>query len=193
MLAITCLKAQDIQVEVSHKYPRLVGLANSFVYLYGGMVPVFDLQYQQNRINDGSFYMFGLGGFSVPNKNEHSVSLEYMLDYKNISSDSQRTRWNSFALYLGPRFYSDKRFLKYSFSAKFGGELVYVSDEVALKPDVSLGLSFGFPLANSRIMFEAAYHPIKKVIGDNILKSYYSLNVLWLIFLPEREVWTTNY
>ncbi len=55
MLAITCLKAQDIQVEVSHKYPRLVGLANSFVYLYGGMVPAFDLQYQQNRINDGSF------------------------------------------------------------------------------------------------------------------------------------------
>lgn len=193
VFGILILKSQDIEVEVTHKYPRLISLSSSFFYFYGGIAPGCDMQYQQNFISNGSFIMFGLGGFSVPSLDAQSTSLEYRLDYKNISFDNNNTKWNSFGLYLGPRFYSDKGFFKYSFSARLGGELIYLNDDVAIKPDVAVGLSLGIPLANSRILFEAAYHPIKKIIADYTLKPYYSLNLLWLLYLPEREVWTTNY
>lgn len=187
------MRSQDIQVEVTHKYPTLINVSSSFFYFYGGFSPVFDLQYQQNYLNNGSFIMFGLGGFSVPALDVQSTSLEYRLDYKNISYNDDNTKWNEFALYLGPRYYSDKVFFKYSFSARFGGELIFLNDDFAIKPDVALGFSVGMPLANSRILFEVAYHPIKKVLGDFTLKPYYCLNLLWLLYLPEREIWTTNY
>lgn len=193
VFAFFILKSQDIQVEVTHKYPRLVSLSSSFFYFYGGFVPEFDLQYQQNFLTNGSFIMLGLGGFSIPALNAQSTSLEYRLDYKNISFNNDNTKWNSFAFYLGPRFYSEKCFFIYSLSARLGGELIYLNNDVAIKPDVAMGFSLGMPLSNSRILFEAAYHPIKKVVGDYILKSYYSLNLLWLLYMPEHEKWTTNY
>ncbi|HOK37326.1 MAG: hypothetical protein WHW07_04940 [Bacteroidales bacterium] len=185
--------SQNIQVEVTNKYPFFVSLSSKFFYFCGGFVPGFDLQYQQNFLTNSSFIILGLGNFSIPFFNAQTTSMQYRFDYKNIFYNNDKTKCNSFAFYLGKKFHSDKFFSKYSFFSRSGEEFIYINDDVAIKPDVALGFSLGMPLSDSRILFEVAYHPIKKVVGDYILKSYYSLNLLWLLYMPEHEKWTTNY